>query len=59
MIRPATIEDAAQICDIYNHFVRETVVTFEEQPVSQAEMARRIAEITLRTAPNVWGFAAA
>ena len=38
MIRPIKSDDAAQICDIYNHYVRETVVTFEESPVSTAEM---------------------
>ncbi len=44
MIRPATAADASRIAAIYNHHVRETVVTFEEQPVADEEMARRIAE---------------
>jgi len=46
VIRPATAADAPRIAAIYNHHVRETVVTFEEQPVSDKEMARRIAETT-------------
>lgn len=46
MIRPAKVADAPRICEIYNHHVRETVVTFEEQPVADDEMARRIAETT-------------
>lgn len=46
MIRPAAAVDAPSICEIYNHHVRETVVTFEEQPVADDEMARRIAETT-------------
>ena len=46
MIRPAIAADAPNICEIYNHHVRETVVTFEEQPVAVAEIARRIAETT-------------
>jgi phosphinothricin acetyltransferase len=46
VIRPATAADATRIAEIYNHHVRETVVTFEEQPVADAEMARRIAETT-------------
>ena len=54
MIRPAKSEDAAQICDIYNHYVRETVVTFEESPVSAAEMTQRIADITTRLPWLVW-----
>jgi len=44
VIRPATAADAPRIAGIYNHHVRETVVTFEEQPVADDEMARRIAE---------------
>lgn len=46
MIRPATAADASRIAGIYNHHIRETVVTFEEQPVADAEMARRITETT-------------
>jgi phosphinothricin acetyltransferase len=51
VIRPATTADAPRIAEIYNHQVRETVVTFEEQPVADEEMARRIAETT---AGNPW-----
>ncbi|MGH8135155.1 MAG: arsinothricin resistance N-acetyltransferase ArsN1 family B [Steroidobacteraceae bacterium] len=46
MIRPAATADAPQIAGIYNHHVRETVVTFEEQLIADDEMARRIAETT-------------
>jgi phosphinothricin acetyltransferase len=46
VIRPSTTADARRIAEIYNHHVRETVVTFEEQPVSDKEMARRLAETT-------------
>lgn len=42
MIRPATPDDAAQIASIYNHYVEHTVVTFEERPVSMADMQARI-----------------
>ena len=48
MMRIATTADAAAIADIYNHYVRETVVTFEETPVSTDEMARRIADVGTR-----------
>lgn len=41
-IRDATANDAAQICDIYNHYVRNTVITFEQQPISVPEMQTRI-----------------
>ena len=44
MIRPVTTDDAAQICEIYNRYVLETAITFEEESVSAAEMLRRITE---------------
>jgi L-amino acid N-acyltransferase YncA len=44
LIRPVTTDDAAQICEIYNHYVLETAITFEEESVSAAEMLRRITE---------------
>ena len=46
MIRPATILDATQICGIYNHHVTHTTVTFEEEPVTEDEMKRRIHTIS-------------
>ena len=46
MIRPVTGDDAKAICDIYNHYVENTTVTFEEQAVSVDDMAGRIREIT-------------
>ncbi len=45
MIRSATPDDAVAIAAIYNHYVLHTCVTFEEEPVSTAEMQRRIADI--------------
>jgi phosphinothricin acetyltransferase len=54
MLRHCAPSDAAQICDIYNYYVRETVVTFEESAVLEDEMARRIADITARLPWLVW-----
>jgi phosphinothricin acetyltransferase len=45
MIRACAADDAAAIAGIYNHYVRETVVTFEETPVAADEVARRIVEV--------------
>ena len=45
MIRDATADDAAALATIYNHYVTNTVVTFEEAPLSAQEMAGRITEI--------------
>jgi phosphinothricin acetyltransferase len=47
-IRAATAADAAEIAEIYNHYVRETVITFEETPVAEGEIARRIADVVAR-----------
>ncbi|MDR0707973.1 MAG: GNAT family N-acetyltransferase [Treponema sp.] len=46
MIRPVAPEDAEAICGIYNYYVRNTFVTFEEEPISAAEMSARIAAVT-------------
>lgn len=42
MIRPATSADASAICSIYNHYIENTVITFEENPLTEDEMAERI-----------------
>lgn len=44
-IRPVTPADAARICAIYNHYVTTTTVSFEEQAVTEPEMAQRIADV--------------
>lgn len=46
MIRPALPGDAPQICEIYNHYVESTVITFEEDSISAAAMSRRILDVT-------------
>ncbi len=45
MIRPAVTDDAAAIADIYNIYVRDTVITFEEVEVTAAEMQQRIHKV--------------
>jgi L-amino acid N-acyltransferase YncA len=47
-IRSGTAVDAAAICEIYNGYVRDTVITFEEASIPAAEMARRIEDVTAR-----------
>ncbi len=44
-IRPALPADAERICEIYNHYVTNTVVTFEEESVTASEMRARMAAI--------------
>lgn len=42
MVRDATFRDAQAIADIYNHYITNTTVTFEELPVTAATMRSRI-----------------
>lgn len=51
MIRPATAADAEAIAGIYNHYVAESIATFEEEAVSPSEMARRIQEVASASMP--------
>jgi L-amino acid N-acyltransferase YncA len=54
MIRSASLSDVAAICEIYNHYVAQSCITFEEQPVGRDDMAARISE-TLTSLPwFVW-----
>lgn len=45
-VNPAT--DAGAICEIYNHYVTDTTVTFEMEPVTPETMRTRIEEISER-----------
>ncbi len=46
MIRTVELTDADAICKIYNPYVTETIITFEESPVSPEAMVDRIKHIT-------------
>lgn len=50
IVRPARAVDAEAIVAIYNHYIANTVVTFEEQPVTAPRMAQRLDE----AAPLPW-----
>ena len=41
-LRPVRHDDAARIADIYNHFVSNTAISFEEEIVSPREIVARI-----------------
>ena len=45
MIRPASPADARRIAEVYNHYITQTSITFEETPVSDKDMALRIASV--------------
>lgn len=51
MIRNVTAADAPRLAEIYNYYIRETVITFELDEISSEEMAGRIAATTGRGHP--------
>ena len=50
-VRAAVPSDTAHIAAIYNHYVTSTIVTFEEEPVTEAEMSRRIRDVQSASLP--------
>jgi L-amino acid N-acyltransferase YncA len=46
MIREAKLCDAAALTDIYNYYILNTIVTFEEQSITALDMSNRITEVT-------------
>jgi phosphinothricin acetyltransferase len=51
IILPVAADDAAPISRIYNHYVTDSIVTFEEEPVTAAEMRARIEAILSASLP--------
>ena len=51
IIRPAEQSDSSAIAAIYNHYVAETVITFEEEPISITVMALRIQDVRSASLP--------
>lgn len=50
-VRTATAQDTGSIAAIYNHYITNTVVTFEETPISSEEVARRIELVEAASLP--------
>lgn len=48
MIRNVQIDDANEICNIYNYYVENSVITFEEEIITTKQMVERIERITLK-----------
>ena len=46
MIREATIQDATAITAIYNYYIKNSVITFEEEQLTSDQMAQRIMNIS-------------
>ena len=53
MIREVKIEDAQDICNIYNYFIEKTDVTFEYESVTALDMEERILKV-LHTYKMPW-----
>jgi L-amino acid N-acyltransferase YncA len=51
VIRAAAADDIATIVDTYNHYVRNSIVTFEEHEVSVGDMAGRVAQVEMDGLP--------
>jgi phosphinothricin acetyltransferase len=54
MIRPVKPEDAEALCGIYNYYIENTVITFEEDLLSPADMEKRMEAIRRRYPYFVW-----
>jgi phosphinothricin acetyltransferase len=54
MIRDAVPDDCKAISEIYNHYILNTIVTFEEIPIDANEMQRRITEVQNKLMWIVW-----
>ncbi len=54
MIRSVKSEDAAAIAAIYNHYVQETTISFEVEPLSAEKMLVRIAQVAAEFPYLVW-----
>ncbi len=51
MIRSANTKDAAAIAEIYNHYIDNSIITFETEQVSAQTMASRIGETLSQNLP--------
>ena len=51
-VRSAMASDAEAIARIYNYYIANTVITFEEEPVSPATIATRVADIQGANLPS-------
>lgn len=51
MIRDVKTEDAQQICNIYNYYIKETDITFEEDELYALDMEERILKVAKQKMP--------
>lgn len=53
MIRDVEQRDVGRICEIYNHYVRNTSITFDIDPLEVEEMREKITAITDASYPYI------
>lgn len=46
MVRHINQEDHQAVVDIYNYYIRHSIVTFEEEPIDLPEISSRIAQVS-------------
>lgn len=51
MIRSVLPSDAGRIAEIYNYYIEKTIITFEEEPVTEDDILQRIEVITQKGFP--------
>ena len=52
-IRPAVATDLPHVREIYNHYVMNSTVTFDEAPMTLAELRKKFAKITEKRMPFI------
>jgi phosphinothricin acetyltransferase len=53
MIRNVLLSDAARIAEIYNYYIENTIITFEEENIDAAEIERRIKSVQGKNFPYI------
>lgn len=53
MIRNVTLDDAKKIADIYNFYIKETIITFEYDIVSEEDIKKRVEKIQYKGFPFI------
>lgn len=53
MIRNVQLSDAKRIAEIYNPYIKDTIITFEEELVTERDIAERIRYITTKNFPYI------
>jgi phosphinothricin acetyltransferase len=53
MIRNVKLNDAERIAEIYNYYIENTAVTFDENPVAEEKIRQKIEEIRAKGYPYI------